>query len=201
MKKFLFISLALVLLVGALAAQVSEMTNLTEEYKVSFEPDGLVTTDVFKTNAAVKSELSALWTAVTLNMMTADILSLYVPEAIDEFTELADGNEADIMAAAAVMYQIPISMVVLSRLLPYKANRTANIVAAGLMTAAVIGGGSTDPHYLICGGAEVLTMSFIMWKAWKWSDSDGIHNGDKHNLGMNLNAAKKTYGLTYTYNF
>lgn len=201
MKKFLYINMVLILLVGSLSAQISEHANLTKEDMAPFEPSGLVTENIFKTNATVKSELSTLWTAVTLNMMTADILSLYIPEAMVEFTDLADGKEAEIMAGAAVMYQIPISMVLLSKLLPYKANRRANMIAAGLMSAAVIGGGSTDPHYLICGGVEVLTMSFIMWKAWKWSDSDGMLIGEKHNLGLNLNAAKKAYGLTYTYNF
>ncbi|MFC1619195.1 DUF6326 family protein [Candidatus Neomarinimicrobiota bacterium] len=152
-------------------------------------------------NDVVQSKLSNLWTYVTLNMITADVLSLYIPESIDEFTELADGKEADIMMAAAVMYQIPISMVLLSKVLPYKANRLANMIAAGMMTAAIIGGGSTDAHYIVCAGAEVVGLSLIAWNAWKWADPEGKSNDKKHALSLNLNADKKAYGLTYNFNF
>lgn len=83
----------------------------------------------------------------------------------------------------------------------YKANRRANIIAAGLITAAVIGAGITEPHYLVLAGAEVVAMSLIAWKAWKWQNPKGNHNDKKHNIGLNLNYDKKAYGLSYTYNF
>ncbi len=99
------------------------------------------------------------------------------------------------------MYQIPISMVLLSKILPYKANRMANIIAAGLMTVAVVTGGETEPSYIVCASAEVVAMSLIAWKAWKWQNPKGKHNDRKHDIGLNLNHDKKAYGLSYTYNF
>ena len=146
-------------------------------------------------NDIVKSKLSTLWTVVTLNMIAADVLGLYVPEAMDDFTEFADGREADLMLAGAIYYQIPISMVLLSKVLPYKANRLANIIAAGITTAGVVGAGSTDPHYIVCASAEVVYLSLIAWNAWKWQDSP-LPLFKRHDLGLNLNYDKKTYGLT-----
>lgn len=52
----------------------------------------------------MQSELSTLWTAVTLNMIAADVLSLYIPASREEFTDFADGKEADLMLAGAVFY-------------------------------------------------------------------------------------------------
>ena len=127
-------------------------------------------------NDIMQTKLSTLWTFVTLNMITADVLSLNIPEARDEFTEFADGNEANLMLGAAIFYQIPIAMVLLSKVLPYKANRLANIIAPGLVIAAVIAGGYTLPHYYLIASAEVVAMSLIAWKAWKWQNPDGKHN-------------------------
>ncbi|MFC1481729.1 DUF6326 family protein [Candidatus Neomarinimicrobiota bacterium] len=196
-------------------AQTTVQPYLSEEYTDTLETSGTETEKVLDSiqtfaspidlnierqvkNDIVQSKLSTLWTYVTLNMILADVLSLYIPEAVDEYTEFADGNESDLMLGGAIMYQIPISMVLLSKVLPYKANRMANIIAAGLMTAAVVGGGSTDPHYLVCASAEVVGLALIARKAWKWQNPE---NEKKHDLGLTLNNDKKVYGLTYTYNF
>ena len=183
MKKLVCVSLIYVLFGLTAFAQVGIKTEKVEE------------------NAAVQSKLSTLWTAVTLNMITADVLSLYIPEGMDDWEDFADGNEADFMLGGAIMYQIPISMVFLSKILPYKANRRANIIAAGLMTAAVVAGGSTDPHYMVCAGAEIVGFSLIAWNAWKWQDSEGKDITNKHNIDLNANYDNKAYSLTYTYKF
>ena len=133
-------------------------------------------------------------------MITADVLSLYIPEGMEEWTDYADGKESELMLGGAIMYQIPISMIYLSRVLPYKANRWANIIAAGTMSVAVVAGGESDPHYWVFAGAEIVGMSLIAWKAWKWKNPEDMQP-QKHNLGMNLDYKKKTYGLTYTYKF
>lgn len=202
MKKLVWLTLMCTIMVVSVTAQPSGIPYLTAESISKPDAPTIENVNLLKPNALVKSELSTLWTALTLNMITADVLSSYIPEGMEEYYEFADGNEADLMTGAAVMYQIPISMVILSKMLPYKANRKANMIAAGLMTAAVVGGGSTDPHYLIIGGVEVLTMSYIFWKAMKWQDSDAAPTSmSKHDLGMNLNLNQQSYGLKYTYKF
>ena len=107
-----------------------------------------------------------------------------------EWEDMANGNEREIMMGAAIMYQIPISMVFLSKVLPYKSNRMANMVAAGLMTAAVIGGGNPEPHYIVCAATEVVMMAAIGWKAYKWTDSPGIQN-----VSLSLNPQQNYYWL------
>ena len=192
------IILGLITLNANIFAQTKVQPYVPEEYTNTLVTSG---TDIEKVQKEMRSKLSTLWTFVTLNMITADVLSLYIPEAMDEYYEFADGREADLMLGGAIMYQIPISMVLLSKVLPYKANRLANMIAAGMMTAAVVAGGSTDPHYMVCAGAEIVGFSLIAWNAWKWQNPEGKHNDKKHDLGLNLNYDKKAYGLSYTSNF
>ncbi len=192
------IILGLITLNANIFAQTKVQPYISEQYTNTLVTSG---TEIEKVQKEMKSELSTLWTVVTLNMITADVLSLYVPEVHEEFTEFADGREGDLMLLGAILYQMPISMIYLSKVLPYKANRIANMVVAGLQSAAVIGAGITEPHYIVLGGAEVVWMSLIAWKAWKWQNPEGKHNDKKHDLGLNLNYDKKAYGLSYTYNF
>jgi hypothetical protein len=66
-----------------------------------------------------------------------------------------------------------IAMVPLARLLKYRANRWANVVAGTLHTAAVIsslfvGGKMPASYYVFFACIEVVTTSIIVWYAWKW---------------------------------
>jgi len=63
--------------------------------------------------------------------------------------------------------EIPIAMIFLSRVLKYRANRWANIIAAAITIAFVVGMGSTDLHYIFFATIEVVCMSLIVWYAWK----------------------------------
>ncbi|MBT4035484.1 MAG: hypothetical protein HOB84_07305 [Candidatus Marinimicrobia bacterium] len=199
MKRLLVICMLCVAMVVAVFPQTIEGPAQTEAFLESSATTEFVPELNLHHDAMVKSKLSTIWTAVTLNMIAADVLSLYIPEGMDEYTDFADGKEAELMTAAAVMYQIPISMVFLSKVLPYKANRRANMIAAGLMTLAVVGGGSTDPHYMIMAGAEIVGFSLIAWNAYKWTSPEG--EPSKHNLGLNMNYERKALGLSYRYNF
>ena len=48
----------------------------------------------------------------------------------------------------SILLEIPISMTILSRLLKYRANRQANIVAGAITIFWVIGGGNTSFSYI-----------------------------------------------------
>jgi len=111
-------------------------------------------------------KLSTLWVFVMFNMLSADILSFMLPGFLEQAGEMQVTQ--GFMLVAAILMEIPISMIVLSRLLAYKANRWANIVAAVITIAFVIGGGSVTPHYLFIGTVEVLCMFLIIWLAWRW---------------------------------
>ena len=67
--------------------------------------------------------------------------------------------------------EIPIAMVVLSLVLPQRAARLANIVAAVVTIVYVIGGGMLSaPHYVFIAGIETLACVVIAWTAWTWRE-------------------------------
>lgn len=119
----------------------------------------------------VKIKLSALWISVMFIMAFADILSFIRPGFLEEIGEqqITDG----FLLLAAVFIVIPIAMIFLSRVLKYRANRWANIIAAAITILWVIGGGSTYPHYIFLGTIEVVCMLLIVWYAWKLPKQEG----------------------------
>jgi hypothetical protein len=115
-----------------------------------------------------KIELSTLWIVVMFNMILADIFSIMV-ELVNKNTIDIPGDVNTVMAIAAVITCIPILMIYLSRVLPYKPNRLINIIAAIFTIIYVVGGGDTAPHYVIIASFEVILLIMIVIKSWKWS--------------------------------
>jgi hypothetical protein len=124
----------------------------------------------------MKARLSTLWIFVMFNMLSADILSYLKPEHLKVLTtgyageiQITDG----FLLLAAILMEIPIAMIFLSRILKYKINRWANIIAAPITIAYVLGGGELSyPHYIFFATIETVGMLLIVWYAWKWSDPD-----------------------------
>ena len=117
--------------------------------------------------------LSTLWIVVIINMLKADILSLYVPGTLDELVKFAGGTPiTQLMLGGAIMMEISIAMIFFSRVLTYRLNRWANIIAGVITIAFVVGGGSTYPHYLFIATVEVICLLLIIGIAWKWSNSE-----------------------------
>lgn len=119
--------------------------------------------------------LSTLWIAVMVNMLKADILSLFIPGAAEEVAKTAASSGASIpqlMLVGAVMGQIGIAMIVLSRVLKYGINRWVNIVA-GLVTIAYIWGGMASySHYIFIASVETLCLLLIIGFAWTWRNAE-----------------------------
>ena len=119
----------------------------------------------------MKVKLSTLWVFVMFNMLAADILSFMNPGFLKE---LMTGYAGEIqitqgfLLIAAIFLEIPIAMIFLSRVLKYRANRWANIVAGVITILFVIGGGSTYLSYIFFATVEVVCMLLIVWYAWKW---------------------------------
>jgi hypothetical protein len=77
--------------------------------------------------------------------------------------------------------EIPIAMILACRLLPFKANRLANVIAGGMMTLVnafltfVLPMANGDWHehmflpYMFFGTIETVCTSVIIWQAWTWS--------------------------------
>ncbi len=120
---------------------------------------------------AMKGRLSTLWTFVLINMIFADIFSFMVPGALQQIASgVADGMHLTpvFLLVAAVLTEIPMAMVLLSRLVDYRANRWANILGGLFTIVFVIGLGSATPHYIFIASVEVICSGWIVWLAWRW---------------------------------
>lgn len=115
--------------------------------------------------------LSTLWIVVMINMLKADILSLNIPDAAEEVARTSASAGASIpqlMLIGAVMGQLGIAMIILSRVLKHGINRWVNIVA-GIVTIAYIWGGMASyPHYIFIASVETLCLLLIIGLAWTW---------------------------------
>jgi hypothetical protein len=127
----------------------------------------------------VKVRLSTLWIFAILNYLYADVLGLYDPAILNDLmtgsvggVQLTDG----FMLGAAILMETAIVMVLLSRVLPYSANRWANMIAGVIHTTAVFAsmflGSPPALYYLFFGSIEIATTLYIIWYAWKWPNPE-----------------------------
>ena len=125
-----------------------------------------------------KVTLSTLWIFAMLNYMYADILttidSLAHPAAFREGYVAGVHVTQGALLGAAVLIETAIAMTLLARLLKYRANRWANIIAGAIHTVAVLLslflGGTPTLFYAFFGTIEVVCTSVIIWYAWTWRD-------------------------------
>jgi len=118
-----------------------------------------------------RARLSAAWVFVMLNMVFADILSFMSPGALQQvLAGTAEGSQITpaFLLVAAVVAEVPIAMVLLSLLLPQRTARWANIGAAVVTVAYVLGLGSAAPHYVFIAALETLGCLAIAWWSWTW---------------------------------
>ncbi len=123
----------------------------------------------------MKVRLSTLWVVVMFNMAFADIFSFMHPEFLQEIMTGSAGQmqvTPGFLVVAAILVEIPIVMIILSRVLKYGVSRWANIIASAITIAFVIGGGSTAPHYIFFATIEIVCMALIIWYAWKWPNPE-----------------------------
>ena len=120
-----------------------------------------------------RTKISTLWIVIMLNMAFADILSLYIPGIHEEIASFAgDTPISQLMLIGAIIHQIPLFMIYLSRVLKYKINRRLNIIASIFVIIYVVSGGTLLPHYIFIATVEILLMLFIIWTAWQWQNQE-----------------------------
>jgi len=127
-----------------------------------------------------KERLSVLWIFALLNYLYADVVALFaIAGTRHSFQALSPWA----LMGSAVLMEIPIAMILASRLLPFRANRLANIIAGGLVTFVnafltyvppLAGWGKPPafPEYLFFATIETVATSVIIWQAWTWSSLD-----------------------------
>jgi len=129
--------------------------------------------------------LSLLWSFVLFNYIYADFGTfatiLMKPELFERFQSGQFGSvhfSQWFMLAAAVLMEIPISMVILSWLLRRRSNRMANIVAGTIMTLVILftlfGAGKVPPpnFYTLFQVIEIAATAAIALYAWNWPRTD-----------------------------
>jgi Family of unknown function (DUF6326) len=119
-----------------------------------------------------KSRLSIFWIFATLNFLYCDVVTV-----MDRAKDFAAGSVGGIhitqgfLLAAAVLVEIPISMVLFSRVLSYRSNRLANIVAGVTMTAVqlvTLVVSAPRPYYIFFSVIEIACTSAIVRYAARW---------------------------------
>ena len=124
----------------------------------------------------IKERLSVLWLFALLNYLYADVIALWDIVGSRHSWSLPPGA----LMASAVLMEIPIAMILACRLLPFRANRLANIIAGSIVTLVngfltfvppLVGWGRPPalPEYLFFATIETVCTSVIIWQAWTWS--------------------------------
>ena len=125
----------------------------------------------------IRVRLSVLWLFATLNYIYADVFFCIDVLGSKKGSIGVLHFSPGAWLAIAVLMEIPIAMVLLSRILKPTANRWANVVAGIIETAAVLLAQfilpvfhltGTSSYYLFFGALEVVCTALIVWYAWRW---------------------------------
>ncbi|MEM8533035.1 MAG: DUF6326 family protein [Chloroflexota bacterium] len=123
------------------------------------------------TKTDIKALLSTLWIFFLLNILFRDIHEFVAPGFLQEaLNGTVNGVRItdELMMLGWILAEIPIAMVLLSRILPYGVNRWPNIIVGILMIAFVISNGAGDPDDLLFAISEIVALVAILWSAWRW---------------------------------
>jgi len=135
-----------------------------------------------------KERLSVFWIFTLLNYLYADVLFLFaVVGSLSKAPQLPPWA----LLGSAVLMEIPIAMIVACRLLPFRANRLANIIAGGILTLVnafltfvlpLTNGDYRDPTfpaYVFFATIETVCTSVIIWQAWTWSEVEAAVSSER----------------------
>lgn len=125
--------------------------------------------------------LFTLWVFVFFNMIYADLLGMIRPGYVEMLDQMGRDLSAGTVLFFAVMMEITIVMIPLSRLLGRKANRRLHFIAVPLIIAWVIVpslmpdlGGETQASYIFFASVEVATMCGMLWHVWNWQADEQL---------------------------
>jgi hypothetical protein len=114
--------------------------------------------------ADMRTKLFTLWIFVTFNYVYADVVTLFDKSVTTNLNQVA-------LLGAAILVETSIAMVLLSRVLKYKANRLANIIVGALNTVAILVSllvATPALYYIFFAVIEIASTSLIVWYAVKW---------------------------------
>ena len=125
----------------------------------------------------MKIKLSTLWIFAILNYIYCDVFGLTDPNMLKELIsgtgpiQMTQG----FLLGAAILMEIPIAMVLLSRVLKYKENRRANIIAGLIMSVVQVSSlfvGTPTIYYAFFSIIEIACTLFIVFYSWRWRNPE-----------------------------
>lgn len=124
-----------------------------------------------------KALLSTIWVFLTVNFIFCDVFTLMY---LEDLRQILNGKAGDVeltqefLLSFAIIMEIPMVMILLSRVLSYKLNRILNIAFGVLLVLVQLGSLFADDnslHYIFFSIIEVSTLLYIVWLAWHWKNS------------------------------
>jgi Family of unknown function (DUF6326) len=118
----------------------------------------------------MKVRLSALWLFAMLTYTYGDVVTLMDPVKHGT-VQLTEG----FLLGGSIYMMIPISMVLLTRILNYRASRLASIIAGTIMTVTLpitLFVAVPTSYYVFFTVIEVISTALIVWTASKWRISE-----------------------------
>ena len=135
----------------------------------------------------IKERLSVLWVFVLFNYLYADVIALfYIVGSGRHFQALSPWA----LMGSAILMEIPIAMILACRVLPFRANQWANIIAGSILTLVngfltfvppLLGWGRPPAfaEYLFFATIETVCTLVIVWQAATWSDAMRAGRSDR----------------------
>jgi hypothetical protein len=127
------------------------------------------------TQVDVKLVLCALWATTLFVFAYVDIFGFYRADVLDAALAGTIASTTftvdQLFLTSTLVYLLPaILMVVLSLVLPPRANRITNIVVSVLYAVSIIVSciGETWVYYLLGSLVEVVLLVAVAWSAWRW---------------------------------
>ena len=118
----------------------------------------------------VKAILATLWLFAILTYTYGDVVTLMDPVKHGSM-QLTQG----FLLGGSIFMMIPISMVLLSRILNYQASRLASIIAGTIMTVALtltLFVAVPTIYYAFFSVIEIVCTGLIVWYAWNWRNPE-----------------------------
>ncbi len=119
----------------------------------------------------MKVRLSALWLFAILTYTYGDVVTLMDPVKHGS-AQLTEG----FLLGGSIFMMIPITMVLLSRILKYRASRWTSIIAGTIMTASLpvtLFVAKPTTYYVFFTVIEITCTALIVWYALKWRNPEG----------------------------
>jgi hypothetical protein len=132
----------------------------------------------------MKVRLSALWLFAILTYTYGDVVTLMDPVKHGS-VQLTEG----FLLGGAIFMMIPITMVLLSRILEYRASRWSSIIAGTIMTVslpATLFVSKPTIYYVFFTVIEITCTALIVWFAWKWRNPEDTLENISQNEGKSI---------------